>query len=399
MRQYFRWVPDIIDKLFLQIEVDPDIITVKAFHQIFPDGLPEYTGGINIVENLEDTITLSMHSIDFVDSEIQDIIPGEVLQNDNLHGLYFKFFGATQILRGTDIYGTEYVSLRTSNWDKGFGNNFGYKVSEFNEWTDCALWSFDFNFSGMNWYYPKNTFFDSIITKAHFVRNEFYNSYIGAPQLIKIEDEKSIFSSGETKKRLVSFFMFDKDDLFTDCSFYVKINPTLGCNLYLGGEKQSNSIWRTSIPLIQHYNNLPMPKIHINGPEVICRDEVVRLKVTLYDDEFYMLAEDGDLLVYENMDSRFTLEETTVEDLYNRTPMRDIGEDGTIADKYVTKKLIDMYVTTNMGYIAKRKLSLIDGIGYFTFRALDLEINDLVIIKVGTKTFSNMGSKTIKVIN
>jgi hypothetical protein len=51
-----------------------------------------------------------------------------------------------------------------------------------------------------------------------------------------------------------------------------------------------------------------------------------------------------------------------------------------------------------MGYLGKNKIELINGKGSFYFRALDLEVDDEVKLKIGFKTFSNVTEQNIKVI-
>lgn len=396
MRQYHRYSTDLIDSIFLQLEVDKDAITLKAFHELFPDGLPDNTDNINLVTNQLECASLLPHQIEIPDEDTQDVIPGEMFQNILTHGKYFKFFGASQVVRGTYNEKT-IIAIRTSTFDKGYTNNIGYSAENFNEWTDCSLWAFDFNFDGMNWYYPKNILFDSLLTKAHFARNELYNTYIAAPKLLSTGPEGSIFSSNETRKRLLSFFIHDKDDSFLDCSYYAKLNSLLGINYIREGILEPIETWKYSVPVLSKYSELPMPSIQVKAPTIISRDEVVRIKVSLYDAEFYLKAENGDILRSEEVDSNIVLEEKTTW-ILNHLPMYDIGEDGTIADNYIVKKDLDMYITVNCGYVNKRKISIKQGIGYFTFRALDLELDDEVVIKIGYKTFTAAGSCRMKVV-
>ena len=70
-----------------------------------------------------------------------------------------------------------------------------------------------------------------------------------------------------------------------------------------------------------------------------------------------------------------------------------------IADHYIVKKDVTVYLQTNGGYISRSKIDLVQGIGYFNFRALDLNINEEVKIKVGFKSFSNIGRIKIRIEN
>lgn len=211
MRQYFRFFDDLIDSIFLKIELDVDIITVKAFHMIFREGLPEDTNNLKIIEDPSQTNVLTLHNIEIQDTEIQDIISGNLFDSVGTQGFYFKFFGGAQILRATTVSdlgqpeGGNYVSIRTSVFDKGYGRNIGYNTNLFNEWTDCSLWGFDFNFEGMNWMYPKNILFDSYLNKAPHTRSEFYENTIKAPQLVRIQNETPFYTSGETKKKIIKY--------------------------------------------------------------------------------------------------------------------------------------------------------------------------------------------------
>lgn len=404
MRQYFRFFDDLIDSIFLKIELDVDIITVKAFHMIFRDGLPEDTNNLKIIEDPSQTNVLTLHNIEIQDTEIQDIISGNLFDSVGTQGFYFKFFGGAQILRATTVSdlgqpeGGNYVSIRTSVFDKGYGRNIGYNTNLFNEWTDCSLWGFDFNFEGMNWMYPKNILFDSYLNKAPHTRSEFYENTIKAPQLVRIQNETPFYTSGETKKRLLSMFIYDKDDSFLDSSFYAKINGELGLDFTIGEDIQPAEKWKFSYPLLRNYTELPIYKIQLNTPFEMSVNEMAKIDVYLYDDEFYLKTENDDHLYNDNIESYFVLEEGAIEDLYYDY-YSTTKKAGTVKEKYIVNKDLDLYISVSGGYLNKHKISVKNGIGYFNFRALDLEAGDEVVIKIGFKAFSNVASRKIKIVN
>lgn len=413
MRQYFRCSYDLIDDMFLKIEVDSDILTVKAYQLVFPEGLPENLEDLNIIDkvNYDNPIfndgSLLRHNVTIEDKDIQNIIKGEVFESEFHSEMYFKFFGGAQILRGNAVDGTKVILIRTTEYDRQFGKNIGYDKENFREWTDCSLWSFDYNFSAMNWYYPRNTLFDSYLNKSPYFRNEFYNSVITYPRLIKVKDESSIYSSGETRKRLFNMFIFDKDDSFLENSFYVNVNQNVGAIIDFDGNVLDPSItWKLAIPVLKSYNELPIPKIQIHAPKEMNINEMSKIKVSLYDNEFYIKNEDNNSYMNsDDSDSFFVLEEDTIDDLYNYSeedinPMNnEFEEKFSIRDKYIIKKDIDVYITTNKGYLNTNKISLKNGIGYFKFRALDLDDGDEVKLKLGFKTFSNVSNATIKIVD
>jgi RNA binding exosome subunit len=72
--------------------------------------------------------------------------------------------------------------------------------------------------------------------------------------------------------------------------------------------------------------------------------------------------------------------------------------DGEPESSKILNKDVSVYVKSNMGYLGKNKIELINGKGSFYFRALDLEVDDEVKLKIGFKTFSNVTEQNIKVI-
>ena len=68
MRQYFRFSDDLIDKLFLQLEIDDNLVTVKAFYQIVPN--ENYT----LITDRNESNILQPHNIDILDELLIEII-------------------------------------------------------------------------------------------------------------------------------------------------------------------------------------------------------------------------------------------------------------------------------------------------------------------------------------
>ena len=393
MRQYFRFSDDLMDKLFLQLEIDDNLVTVKAFYQIVPN--ENYT----LITDRNESNILQPHNIDILDDEIQHIISGTVFE-DKVADLYFKFTGGSQIIRTFDSVGQPAIFTSTTAYDKGREKNVAFKQHSFNEWGDCALWSFDFNFDGLNWFYPRNILYDSYLNKAPFARQEHMDTFVTAPRLISMNESGSVFSSGDTRKRLLSMFLLDKDDFFTNASFYAKVNYNLGLTTYTDNARHERD-WKFCIPLLRNYQELPIPKLEIFGPKELSPDELGRYKIVLYDDEVKILAEDGNTFVYEDDDSMILMEQESIDDFRSNDPQHgfDSVEKGMIADHYIVKKDMTVYLQTNGGYLSRSKIDLVQGIGYFNFRALDLNINEEVKIKVGFKSFSNIGRIKIRIEN
>jgi len=415
MRQYFRFLDDIDDPLFFYVEVDKHIITIKAFANIFIDGLPEDTSNLNIVDDLETSYStcLKRHSTIIDGEHIQDVISGNLFNIVTTEDQWFKFFGAAQILRGVQN-GVEFINMNTSFFDRNYGKNIGYNTLFFKEWSDCAMWTFDFNFEGMNWFYPKNLFYETINNKADFNRSEFYQSYVKAPMMIGMERENAMFSTGENRKRILGMFLFDKDDFFTTASFYSKVFTKFGIVMDIEGEQVPDNNWQYAYPIISNYNELPIPKcdIRINNFTTqtkttdiheISPNEMVTVDVTLYDDESYLLIENEDSKVRSNFfDSLIVLEKNTNQDLYFIPESNEFNSYipvPQISDKYRVKKDIKMYIESDGGYLNKKEIYLKDGVGSFNFRALDLSNGDTVKIKIGFKAFSNISEITLKVVD
>lgn len=100
--------------------------------------------------------------------------------------------------------------------------------------------------------------------------------------------------------------------------------------------------------------------------------------------------EDGDILITEGMD------ESSISLL--RQVDESLQVDGEPESSKILNKDVSVYVKSNMGYLGKNKIELINGKGSFYFRALDLEVDDEVKLKIGFKTFSNVTEQNIKVI-
>jgi len=195
-------------------------------------------------------------------------------------------------------------------------------------------------------------------------------------------------------------FLLDKDDYFTSASFYAKINYNLGLTTYTNNVRHERN-WKFCIPLLRNYQELPIPKLDILGPKELAPDELGRYKIVLYDDEVKILSEDGNYFVYEDDDSMILMEQESIDDFRSNDPEHgfDRIEKGMISDHYIVKKDMTVYLQTNGGYLSKTKIDLVQGIGYFNFRALDLYINEEVKIKVGFKSFSNIGRIKIRIEN
>lgn len=398
MRQYFRYLDDLQEPMFFRVEVDEDIITLKCYMHIFKDGLPEITDTLTIVTDKSQNSSFIRHNTIIEENHIQDVISGNLFDIQTTENFWFKYFGAVQMKRGVDDSGVQYINLNTSYFDRNYGKNFGYNRIFFNEWTDCSLWSFDFNFDGMNWFYPRNLFFETMNNKASFNRSEMYQSYVKAPVLIKMDNENATFASGENRKRVLGMFIMDKDDSFLDSSFYAKVSNDFGLVMDLAGEIVPQNNWKFSYPIIRHYNELPIPRLHISAPATMSINELTKIKVTLFDNEEYLITEDGDSIFMEPIESAIVLEDETNQ-LYEDITMNNALEWGTVKSNYLVEKDIDMYIINNSGYINKNKVSLKNGIGYFNFRALDMEVGDVVKIKVGFKAFSNISEHTIEIID
>jgi len=396
MRQYFRAINDLLDNLFLTVVVDPDIITIKAFHE---EKIDELENAVPIINDRNNISFLQYHNIDMDINYIQSLIAGSIFHSPVVQSKYFRFFGGAQIIRAFDQGGNISILTRTTTYDRGFDKKVGFDKNTFVEWSDCALWAFDFNLDGMNWFYPKNILFDSIFTKSPFVRHELNASHITAPKLIKTSpDGSSFYTSGEFRKRILSMFILDKDDDFTKCSFYMRCNGDFQFDFKLGTDEIGAANFVYTFPLISSYSELPLPKIQLHGPNEISKDDVILVHVSLYDNEEVLLSEDSNKLVCEHLDSKICLEDLNTTDLKISMPNKLTDVEGTISDQYIIQKDIDFYVSTNAGYLSKRKCPIKNGRGRFLFRALDLEVGDEVEIKIGFKSFSNISSLNLKVI-
>lgn len=396
MRQYFRATNDLLDNLFLKVEVDTNTVTIKAFHEEIYDELPETALLIN---NKDEVSFLQDHNIDMDVNFLESVISGSIFKELAVQSKYFRFYGGAQIHRAFDQDGNITIMTRTTTYDRGFDKLVGFDKNTFNEWSDCALWAFDFNFDGMNWFYPRNILFDSVITKSPFVRQEFNNSYVTAPKLIRTSAEgASYWTSGEFRKRLFSMFILDKDDDFTQCSFYLRCQGEFQFDFKLGTNEIGAENFAYVFPLLRSYSELPLPKIQLHAPNEISKDDVILVHVSLYDNEEVLLTEDNDKIACEHVDSKICLEDLNATDLKISTLNKLTDVEGTISDQYIIQKDIDFYVSTNAGYLSKRKCPIKNGRGRFLFRALDLEVGDEVEIKIGFKSFSNISSLKLKVI-
>jgi len=396
MRQYFRVINDLLDNLFLKVEVDTNTVTIKAFHEEYFDELPET---VQVINTRDGVSFLQDHDIDMDVNLLEAVVLGSVFEEPAVQLKYFRYYGGAQIHRAFDKDGNITILTRTTTYDRGFDKNVGFDKNTFVEWSDCALWAFDFNFDGMNWFYPKNILFDSVMTKSPFVRHELSNSHVTAPKLIKTSaDGASYWTSGEFRKRLFSMFILDRDDDFTACSFYLRCHGEFQFDCKLGSDEIGAANFVNVFPLISSYSELPLPKIQLHAPNEISKDDVILVYVSLYDNEEVLLSEDDDKIVCEHVDSKICLEDLNATDLKISTVNKLTDVEGTISDQYIIQKDIDFYVSTNAGYLSKRKCPIKNGRGRFLFRALDLEVGDDVEIKIGFKSFSNISSLKLKVV-
>jgi hypothetical protein len=203
-------------------------------------------------------------------------------------------------------------------------------------------------------------------------------------------------------------FLFDKDDDFTNASSYVK---TWGKPLYQKTEmgwtaselEQAEDAFSTFYKpegtfsnydrqdhTLLNYRELPTPTIYVNIPEIINRDDIVRGNISLLDLDDVLLMEDGDTLISEGMDQSSISLLSQVDGA--------LQVDGEPEPSKILEKDVSVYIKSNMGYLGKNKIELIDGKGSFYFRALDLEVDDEIKLKIGFKTFSNVTEQNIKVV-
>ena len=61
-------------------------------------------------------------------------------------------------------------------------------------------------------------------------------------------------------------------------------------------------------------------------------------------------------------------------------------------------ELCEIYIKSDIGYVNKRKLNLINGKGSFKYIPLGLDIQDIATIKVGFKTYSNVVLTQVKYV-
>tara|TARA_Y100001951_G_scaffold31038_1_gene24258 strand:- start:5244 stop:6497 length:1254 start_codon:yes stop_codon:yes gene_type:complete len=414
MKQQLKFSPTLSDMAFPMIEVDADTVTVKMFIDVFKgeDGPvdPAATPPIShfYANNCSEHYVMQRHNVRINEGDTYDIFNGDIWPDDlNKQGRWFKFVGGAQIKRNADKTG---IKLLTTVFDRNEESpDEGFEIGpNMPEWQDCSMWAFDYSFAGQNFYTPYNLFLETKASHSTGYRYEARRNFVYKPVITVMQEGKTYYSTSEHQKRVVGMFLFDKDDAFTNASFYVK---TWGKPLYQKTEtgwtaselEQAEDAFNTFYKpegtfskyyrqdhTLLNYQTLPTPTIYVNIPETINRDDIVKGNVSLLDLDDVLLMEDGDILITEGMD------ESSISLL--RQVDESLQVDGEPESSKILNKDVSVYVKSNMGYLGKNKIELINGKGSFYFRALDLEVDDEVKLKIGFKTFSNVTEQNIKVI-
>ena len=270
----------------------------------------------------------------------------------------------------------------------------GYEVGKPDtpEWIDCSFWSFDYSFSGMNFFSPYNLLLETKSSRMSGMRHEARQNFVFKPVQTQHIEGKTYYSTSEFSKRIGGMFLFDKDDDFRNASWFVKTygTPNDVDALYYKPEGDiADSLWRRNDQLLVNYQQLPNPAIHLQMPETVQRDALVKGKISLIDISDQLLMENGDIFITDGV------QESNI-DINWPSDYIDSNTKEAV-NSYVYNKDVTVYIKTDSGYISKNKINLINGKGEFYFRALDLQIDDEVEIKIGFKTFSNVLSHKIKV--
>jgi len=400
MNRQIEYSPTLNDKCFPLIEVDENIVTVKLFIDVFDGNAAEHDNGsmpplgYNYANNVTGHDVMTRHNLHILDAQTYEIFNGDIWADDTeKQGRWFKFVGGAQIKRSED---KKYVQFRTTVFDRNMEDPAeGYEVGKPDtpEWVDCSFWSFDYSFSGMNFFSPYNLFLETKSSRMSGMRHEARQNFVFKPWQTQHIEGKTYYSTSEFSKRIGGMFLFDKDDDFRNASWFVKTYGTgtkqIDTPYYKPEGDIADSLWRRNDQLLVNYQQLPNPAIHLQMPTEMQRDQLVEAKISLIDVSDQLLMENGDVFITDGV------QESNI-DINWPTDWID-QNDGSAINSFILNKNVDVYIKTDSGYLSKNKVNLVNGKGNFYFRALDLSIGDIVNLKVGFKTFSNVISHQIKI--
>lgn len=358
MQQQFQYREVFLPPIHYVIDIDDNLFTVRMFIDVVNND-PHFIPGVdpNIFELVTDAShpLLSRHRVELeFDQETgqkYSVVLGELIKPE-FEGLWLKFVGAAQIERTQ-------VGIFSRNSKNNFQTPEYYRldgdpadnIQTGSEYEDCMLWSFDFNFSGMNWQMPYNQFVLTKATKMSWDRYDYLNQFNTDPRIIEVQDNLQIWQALTWKKRILSLFLFEKDSSFTNASLYC--NTSMIPDFKFSGDVTVDQ-FENNPALLAGYDILPIPKIKVTGSGYLKPNEL------------------GNYMV----------------ELYNHDGVNDV----TYA--YDTT----CYITCKNGYVGKEKISVVGGFGTFKARALDLDPGDIMEIKIGFKNFSNHHTHIIEVI-
>ena len=400
MNRQIEYSPTLNDKCFPLIEVDENIVTVKLFIDVFDGNAAEHDNGsmpplgYNYANNVTGHDVMTRHNLHILDAQTYEIFNGDIWADDTeKQGRWFKFVGGAQIKRSED---KKYVQFRTTVFDRNMEDPAeGYEVGKPDtpEWVDCSFWSFDYSFSGMNFFSPYNLLLETKSSRMSGMRHEARQNFVFKPWQTQHIEGKTYYSTSEFSKRIGGMFLFDKDDDFRNASWFVKTYGTgtkqIDTPYYKPEGDIADSLWRRNDQLLVNYQQLPNPAIHLQMPTEMQRDQLVEAKISLIDVSDQLLMENGDVFITDGV------QESNI-DINWPTDWID-QNDGSAINSFILNKNVDVYIKTDSGYLSKNKVNLVNGKGNFYFRALDLSIGDIVNLKVGFKTFSNVISHQIKI--
>ena len=399
MNRQIEYSPTLNDKCFPLIEVDENVVTVKLFMDVFDgDAVEHKAGGLpplgyNYANNVSGHTVMTRHNLHINEGQTYEIFNGDIWADDTeKQGRWFKFVGGAQIKRSED---KKYVQFRTTVFDRNMEDpSEGYEVGrpETPEWIDCSFWSFDYSFSGMNFFSPYNLLLETKSSRMSGMRHEARQNFVFKPVQTQHIEGKTYYSTSEFSKRIGGMFLFDKDDDFRNASWFVKTYGTpndVDASYYKPEGDIADSLWRRNDQLLVNYKTLSNPAIHLQMPEIVQRDALVKGKISLIDISDQLLMENGDIFITDGV------QESNI-DINWPSDYIDSNTKEAV-NSYVYNKDVTVYIKTDSGYISKNKINLINGKGEFYFRALDLQIDDEAEIKIGFKTFSNVLSHKIKV--
>lgn len=400
MNRQIEYSPTLNDKCFPLIEVDENIVTVKLFMDVFDGNAAEHDNGsmpplgYNYANNVTGHDVMTRHNLHILDAQTYEIFNGDIWADDTeKQGRWFKFVGGAQIKRSED---KKYVQFRTTVFDRNMEDPAeGYEVGKPDtpEWVDCSFWSFDYSFSGMNFFSPYNLFLETKSSRMSGMRHEARQNFVFKPWQTQHIEGKTYYSTSEFSKRIGGMFLFDKDDDFRNASWFVKTYGTgtkqIDTPYYKPEGDIADSLWRRNDQLLVNYQQLPNPAIHLQMPTEMQRDQLVEAKISLIDVSDQLLMENGDVFITDGV------QESNI-DINWPTDWID-QNDGSAINSFILNKTVEVYIKTDSGYLSKNKVNLVNGKGNFYFRALDLSIGDIVNLKVGFKTFSNVISHQIKI--